>query len=50
MVYLKNPDVLEAVLRAEGEYPVRDFRVTGEMAWLYKNKANQQPPSAFEYV
>ena len=33
-VVVADPNVLEEVLRAEGQYPVRDETITPQMKWL----------------
>lgn len=48
MVCTKDPASIEYVLRAEGEYPVRDVLVTKHFAWLYRNRAKQEPNFVFE--
>ena len=36
MVLISDPNSLEAILRAEGKYPMRDTSVTPRMTWLLK--------------
>ena len=36
MVLINDPNSFEAILRAEGKYPVRDSTFTPGMQWFYK--------------
>jgi hypothetical protein len=42
IVALRNPESMEAILRAEGKYPVRDAVVSNNIKWLAKNVAREE--------
>lgn len=48
VVVLKDPNVLEYIIRAEGKYPVRDNLFSEKLAWLYRNRLKQLPPIGTE--
>ncbi len=48
IVVLKDPTVIENVLRAEGKYPVRDTVFTPKFAWLFKNRGKAPITFPFE--
>ena len=48
MIIVKDPSVIEHVLRAEGKYPLRDVVINKRLGWLYKNRADLLPNHGIE--
>jgi len=48
MVIVKDPSVMEGVLRAEGKYPIRDTVFTPKFAWLFKHRGKEPVTFPFE--
>jgi hypothetical protein len=48
IVVFKKPESMEAILRAEGKYPVRDVIVSTQLKWLSENVAKEVPSFAIE--
>ena len=48
MVLVKDPSIIERVLRAEGKYPIRDTTFSPNIVWLYKNRLKAAPSIVFQ--
>ena len=47
MIIVKDPSVIEYVLRAEGKYPLRDV-INKRLGWLYQNRIDLLPNHGIE--
>ena len=47
MVLVKDPSIIEVVIRAEGKYPIRDTMVSPNFAWIHKNILKRTPNMPF---